>query len=90
MYHVDSHMSNNNSFYFGHFMSALSLSSDYIPSGFYGGPLLPVVLFKDPAFMGVLLGVLPKEGSMLQVISINPVGILKCPVQNRFTLHHKL
>jgi hypothetical protein len=63
--------------YFGSFYVKL-----LVPSSF-GGPR------QDPVFMGVLLGVLPKGHSVLQVISVYPVGILECPIQNRFILYHQ-
>ena len=40
-------------------------------------------------FMGVLLGVLLKEDSVLQVISVYPIRELESLVQNGFILDHK-
>jgi hypothetical protein len=39
--------------------------------------------------MGVLLGVLLKEDSVLHIISVYPVGKLESLVQYRFILYHQ-
>ena len=55
----------------------------------FGGPRGVRSVSKDPVFMGVLLGVLPKGHKMLHIISVYPVGELESLVQNRFILYHQ-